>query len=125
MFDVIALEELGAKIAGLDPEVASPEDLLAAAPALVRLGSQVKVGLGRVLAGLERRGICAEEFGLGPDGWLARETGAPKTECAKDLLTGRQVRRGLDAVEAAVVDGTLTCGPRPGPGPRRGASPGR
>jgi hypothetical protein len=90
MFDIVSMEEVTGKGAGVDVSLCSNDELLAAAVGFERVRSLIDVAGGHVLAELERRGVCEDEFGHTTKTWLARENAQPPT--APSEMTG--ARRG-------------------------------
>jgi hypothetical protein len=117
MFDLMALEEPARKAAGVDVSLCANDELLAAAVGLERVRSLIDVAEGYVLAELERRGVCEDEFGHTTRTWLAR---------AAKVRQRRRVIRRQPAVGHRRVDqrkpGQLRRGGHPG-GRRAGGRP--
>jgi hypothetical protein len=107
MFDVVALEETGGKIAGADPGVGSDDELCDAAVGLARHVSRALAGLAHLLAELDTRGVTDREYGLKAGSWLAREANVPTGVARSQLKIGVALRR-LVEVDDAVIDGRLS-----------------
>lgn len=107
MFDSLALEEIGRKIAAADAGACSEDELVDLAVGLANLRSLVDIGLGHVVGELDARQVCDRQFGLDPALWLAREARLPRLECRRVVRDARKLRHVFGDVDAAVVDGRL------------------
>jgi hypothetical protein len=94
-------------LAGVAAGAASDDQLCDAAVVLARLGSLVAAVQGGLLAEMETRRVCEDEFGLTTATWLAREAAVPLASARQAVRVGATLRSHLSDVHDAVVDGRL------------------
>jgi hypothetical protein len=107
MYDGIELGELGRKLVGVDPAAAGDDELLDDLLTVTAHVQQVQLATARVLAELERRGVCERDYGMTTSGWLAREADLPNPVCRAQLNTATTLSR-LPVIAEAVADGTIS-----------------
>ena len=107
MFDMVELAEQSRKAADADVSLLSNDELLAAAVAGEAKRASDDAARGHVLAELEVRGVCDQEFGLTTASWLAHETHGSRSVLTASVKAAMELRR-LPVVDDALSDGRIS-----------------
>ena len=107
MYEGVGLVELGATLRAVEPAVAGDGELLDDLLALTAHAQQMQLATARVVAELDRRGVCERDYGMTTSGWLAREADLPHAACRAQLTTAATLTH-LPVITGAVADGTIS-----------------